>query len=413
MEGQAVVKALPHELFKVFAGLRRGGGVQLDVDGLAVFHSDADHVHFSFFVGSWAGGVPLRSVLGPGSIVAAAQQADHVALRQNAHPVLQRAGHIQGAALFRLFEQRERAAVALFAGGRVGPVVGQVQRQRARADMPGEEAAPAEKRFRHIERRAAHAVAAGEQPPHAVEVVKRIGQAFGRNLQPVGFIQRGPQQRGDFGQVLAGQQRAAVVGRDQRDAGVLRMQGGVERDFKIPVPALARIRHARLADSRHIRVQQRIGRIMAQKAERIFDLCAGLDMAQKALQERAGGLRVHALAKGGQVGAAPGRALPHLKAEKDVRTVGPGGKRRRVADLVMDRGGRLAGGAHMGITFRHEDPLLAAKQGIRPGRPHTPLLYCAVSKKSNTAAHFHIGGPTPAAPGAHFLSASVLGSTKK
>src|SRR5699024_4733679 len=102
----------------------------------------------------------------------------------------------------------------------------------------------------------------------------------------------------------------------------------------------------------------------------------------QALQEGAGGLLMHTAAQRRQVEPAAAGALPDLEAEKDIRPVGPGGERLGAADLVMDRMGRLAGGAHMGIAFRHGRFLLTNKQGIRPLRPYTLLLYCARGKMS-------------------------------
>lgn len=50
VEGQAVVKAVLDELFKVLAGDGGCAVVQLNVDGLAVLHGNANHTVFSFSV---------------------------------------------------------------------------------------------------------------------------------------------------------------------------------------------------------------------------------------------------------------------------------------------------------------------------------------------------------------------------
>ena len=50
VEGQAVVKAVLDELLKVLAGDGGCAVVQLNVDGLAVLHGNANHTVFSFSV---------------------------------------------------------------------------------------------------------------------------------------------------------------------------------------------------------------------------------------------------------------------------------------------------------------------------------------------------------------------------
>ena len=132
------------------------------------------------------------------------------------------------------------------------------------------------------------------------------------------------------------------------------MERRVERDFQIAVPALARVGLAGRAHGTDERMHNGIRGVVAQKAERVLDLRAGLDVGAQAAQECAGLFLVHTVAEAGQVIAALGALFPDFKAEKAVRAVAPGRKRRRALDLIMDRLRRLMGGAHMGIAFRHK-----------------------------------------------------------
>ena len=116
--------------------------------------------------------------------------------------------------------------------------------------------------------------------------------------------------------------------------------------------------------------------VMAQKAQRILHLRAGLDIGTKAAQERACLFLVHTVAEAGQIIPALGALFPDLKAEKAVRPVGPGCKRRRALELIMNGLRRLFCGAHMGIAFRHLGiPFRISVEGIVPrGRENVKFI---------------------------------------
>ena len=219
--------------------------------------------------------------------------------------------------------------------------------------MARDEAAPAEQRLHEPEKHPAHAVLTGEQPAQPVGVPERIGQVLHGDVLAVGFQQTGVQQRRDVGQLLPCGQGADVIDGNQRRAGVLGVERRVERDLEIAVPALARVGLAGRAHGTDERMHDGIRGVVAQKAERVLDLRAGLDVGAKTAQERAGLFLVHAAAEAGQVIAALGALFPDFKAEKTVRAVGTRRKRRRALNFVVDGFRSFSCSAHMGIAFRH------------------------------------------------------------
>ena len=106
-------------------------------------------------------------------------------------------------------------------------------------------------------------MAAGEKPAQPVGVPECVRQIFHGNILAVGFQQAGVQQRRDIGQLRAGGQRADILDRDQTGAGVLGMEGGIERDLQIAVPALAGIGAAGLAHGINEGMHHGVGGIVA------------------------------------------------------------------------------------------------------------------------------------------------------
>ena len=129
--------------------------------------------------------------------------------------------------------------------------------------MPCDKPAPAEERLHQPEEPALQRIFCGEQPAQHLGVVERIGQVLHRDIHTVDFQQTCVQQRRDVGQFLTGRQGADIVDGHQRTAGVLLVQGGVQRDLQIAVPAGARVGLAGLAHGVHEGMHHRVGGVVA------------------------------------------------------------------------------------------------------------------------------------------------------
>lgn len=219
--------------------------------------------------------------------------------------------------------------------------------------MPGDEPAPAKKQLQHPIERPPHAVAAGEKAAQAVGVIKAVRQGFHADILPIYLQNTLVQQCGNFRQVLPDRHRAGIIRRDLRNAGILGMQGGIQRNFKVAVAAFHAVGLAGAADKHNVRVHNGIRRIVAQKAQRILDLRLGVGVVQQGQQKGTGLILVHTVAKQRQVIGAVLALFPHFIAEKAVRPIGTGGKRCGALQFIMDGMRGLLGGAHMGVAFRH------------------------------------------------------------
>ena len=192
-----------------------------------------------------------------------------------------------------------------------------------------------------------------EKAAQAVGVIKAVRQGFHADILPIYLQNTLVQQCSNFRQVLPDRHRAGIIRRDLRNAGILGMQGGIQRNFKVAVAAFHAVGLAGAADEHNVRVHNGIRRIVAQKAQRILDLRLGVGVVQQGQQKGAGLILVHTVAKQRQVIGAVLALFPHFIAEKAVRPIGTGGKRCGALQFIMDGMRGLLGDAHMGVAFRH------------------------------------------------------------
>ena len=182
-------------------------------------------------------------------------------------------------------------------------------------------------------------------------------------------------QRGHVGQLLPRRDGTGVLCRDLGNAGILRMEGGVQRNLKIAVAALYAVDLTGGTDIHHIGVHDGIGGIVAQKAQHILDLGASVNAADQSLQKGACVFLMHPAAQRGQIIAAFGGGFPDFIAEEAVRSIGARRERRRALYLIMDGRRSFFGRADVRIAFRHRDfTSLAGKIEKGVCLLHTPLF---------------------------------------
>ncbi len=290
-----------------------------------------------------------------------------------------------------------------FAGKGILPGVGQLflilfggTPQPGGADVAGDKAPAPKQRLDQPEKGVLHPPAGDKEAAKIPQVVERVGQRLPADLDAIRVPDALLQQRADRRQPRAEDAGAALGGGHGGIAGVPLVEGAVQRDLKVSVPAPAAVHLALLGHHRDIGVQGTVGGVVAQKAQHIAALQRTFGLLDQAVQKRAGGLLVHPPPEGGQVNPAVCAFAPNAVAKQHIRPVGPGGKGVGVGGGQPGHLGRGAGGAQVCISLGHGKgsfPVVFRS----PPRPQTSrgVLYRFISKSK--------GGRLPFAAGAAFI----------